>query len=80
VRCQGCGVTLKSGGELAVVGNLRNVGSSVVQSNVKLWLCETIIFTYVVKSKGRIAPFVPVLKVVQVGSRQIDRLPLPSVK
>src|SRR5262249_43674657 len=59
VRCQGCGATVKSGGELAVVGNPWNVGSSVAHNKVKLWLCATSILTYAVKSKGWIAPFVP---------------------
>ena len=49
----------KSGGEQAVVGYRRNVGSSVVQSNVKLWLCASIVFTYAAKSRVWILPFVP---------------------
>src|SRR5262249_42773179 len=59
VLTQGCGPTVKSGGDFAVEGRPRNVGNSVYQRSVKLGPCALRKLTKASKSNGRTEPFVP---------------------
>src|SRR6516165_8615925 len=59
VLTQGCGPTVKSGGDFDVEGRPRNVGNSVYQRSVKLCLCALRKLTKASKSNGWMEPFVP---------------------
>jgi hypothetical protein len=82
VRIQGCGATVKSGGDFSVDGRPRNLGSSVYQRSVRLCPCALRKATYASKSNGRTEPSVPQSwRVFQVcDPHRRSGLPLASSK